>query len=67
MEINWQHPFQLAGELFLLVFGWTLVGIIGLFALAVVVGIVKAVINLFKKKPSAGDSTASIEDYLKSV
>jgi len=67
MEINWQHPFQLAGELFLLVFGWTLVGIVGLFALAIVVGIIKAVANIFKKKPSAEDSTESIENYLKSV
>jgi Na+-transporting methylmalonyl-CoA/oxaloacetate decarboxylase gamma subunit len=67
MEINWQHPFQLAGELFLLVFGWTLVGIVGLFALAIVVGIIKAVVNIFKKKPSAEDSTESIENYLKSV
>jgi hypothetical protein len=67
MDINWQHPFQLAGELFLFVFGWTLVALIGVFAIAVVVGIIKAIVNLFKKKPSIEDPLETIENYLKSV
>ena len=67
MDINWQHPFQLAGQLFLFVFGWTLVALIGVFALAVVIGIVKSIANVFKKKPSVQDPAEVIENYLKSV
>jgi hypothetical protein len=67
MDINWQHPFQLAGELFLFVFGWTLVAIVAFIALAVIAGVIKAIVGIFKKKPSNLDATEAIENYLKSV
>ena len=67
MDINWQHPFQLAGELFLFVLGWTLVAVVAFIALAVIVGFIKGITNIFKKKSSDSDAVEVIDNYLKSV
>lgn len=40
MDINWKAPFELAGELALLVLGWSLVALVVLFAIAMVLGLV---------------------------
>lgn len=67
MDINWQQPFQLAGELFLLVLGWTLVALVAFIALAITIGIGRGIITVFKKKSSGSDSDEAVENYLKSV
>jgi len=70
MTIDWQKPFELAGELFLFVFGWTLVALVCLLGLALVVGVLSAVASLFKKKSVKTDEEEfqeSLKSYLKSV
>jgi len=71
MTIDWQKPFELAGEIFLFVFGWTLVALICLLGLALVVGVLSAVASLFKKKKSVKtdeeEFQESLKSYLKSV
>ena len=70
MTIDWQKPFELAGELFLFVFGWTLVALICLLGLALVVGVLNAFIGLFKRKSvktDEDDFEKSLKRYLKSV
>jgi pilus assembly protein TadC len=70
MTIDWQHPFELAGQLFLFVFGWTLVVLVCLLGLALVVGLLSVVASLFKKKSVKSDEEEfqeSLKSYLKSV
>ena len=70
MTIDWQHPFELAGQLFLFVFGWTLVVLVCLLGLALVVGLLSVVASLFKKKSVKSDDEEfqeSLKSYLKSV
>jgi hypothetical protein len=70
MTIDWQKPFELAGEIFLFVFGWTLVALICLLGLALVVGLLSAFVSLFKRKSVKSDEEEfqeSLKTYLKSV
>jgi hypothetical protein len=42
MGLDWQKPFQIAAELFLFILGWGIVAIIGLFAVAIILGFIGA-------------------------
>jgi hypothetical protein len=48
VDINWKLPFEILVELFLFVLGWTLVALVGLTALAIVLGLVRGTNEIFK-------------------
>jgi hypothetical protein len=55
--MDWKKPFEVAFEFGLWTIGWTLVAVIGLFALAAAVGLTKALVGIVKgKKLSAPTS-----------
>jgi hypothetical protein len=49
MDINWKLPFEILGELFLFVLGWTLVALVALFALAIVFGLIRGTTEILTK------------------
>jgi hypothetical protein len=49
VDINWKLPFEILGELFLFVLGWTLVALVALFALAIILGLIRGTTEIFAK------------------
>lgn len=66
MDINWKAPFELAGELALLILGWTLVAVIALFAFALVLGFVGAFRTVLVKSKTK-NAVEEAKPTLKSV
>jgi len=48
--MDWKKPFEVAFEFGLWTIGWTLVAVVGLFALAAAVGIAKAFLGIVRGK-----------------
>lgn len=64
MDINWKAPFELAGELALLVLGWSLVALVVLFAIAMVLGLVgslRTVVAKSKIKNAVVEAKATLK------
>jgi hypothetical protein len=68
VDINWKLPFEILTELFLFVLGWTLVGLVGLIALAIVIGLLRGTSEIFKgskkKKTVKTEEEVSLQPML---
>lgn len=64
MTIDWHKPFELAGQMFLFLFGWSIVATIVLFAFALLLGFIGAfrtVIAKNKVQPEQKTNLTSVK------